>query len=669
MKKGFALPTVLIASVVLLMVLAVSVTATTAARNGLKTQYYSQLAQTAGEAGVAFANACLQASNGVPTWTNAKPLTTATNCNGDVQSGYPTFVMENGNVRSKFSVGLPPLDADGRALTIPQTGFVEVLRTSTGAVWRTYQQPSSQPTAVPALCSGAARSDLGWNNAAISPTPITLTGGPAVPTISVSPNADVYAGKVTYRKDFSVAEAGTYTLKTRAAFTSLIYIDGQVIGLAPNTGNQLTVNLTVGCHVITIQEQRVGTAASYSGLAVALQKNGSARPLLISDRSWRTSVGNLTDSKLSNYYDGDTTSWPNAYSIAAYNGSPYTPVVSTWAGQTADGSAVWLSSTSDGMVPAGSYSYFRANPTLWSFAAPTKVRFTTACDGKCTVYVDGQAISSSPDGQWNTTNQATVTLDTGQHQVFVELINDGSGPAQTAFLMNVKNTANNANVDRSSTQWTTANRQTAALETMYSYEANFRPSPDTYDCNCATQGTFNALSDSSYENAANLPNRTLTTSTNISGGAFHGTRFVRNTVSSVGAGQRIHHAGFLTEPGMSYTLTAYTRSSVPTRIGYAFITRSGWVPLNGVNMNYGPLVPGDGNWKRISVTTPPIPPGTTQILLLVGVADNSPVGTVFDTDALMMSPGPVAPPYADNTSPGWRSVNVYGANMATGPVL
>lgn len=52
LKQGFALPTVLIASVVLLTVLAVSVTATTAARTTLKNQYYAQLAQIAGEAGL-----------------------------------------------------------------------------------------------------------------------------------------------------------------------------------------------------------------------------------------------------------------------------------------------------------------------------------------------------------------------------------------------------------------------------------------------------------------------------------------------------------------------------------------------------------------------------------------------------------------------------------------
>ena len=83
-SRAFALPTVLIASVVLLMVLAISVTATVAVRTGLKNQYYVQLAQVAGEAGTAMAKACLAANANVPLWTDAKPLTPATDCSGNV---------------------------------------------------------------------------------------------------------------------------------------------------------------------------------------------------------------------------------------------------------------------------------------------------------------------------------------------------------------------------------------------------------------------------------------------------------------------------------------------------------------------------------------------------------------------------------------------------------
>lgn len=84
LSRAFALPTVLIASIVLLTVLAVSVTATAAVRTALQNQYYVQLAQVAGESGVAYAKACLAASGNIPQWTDAKPLTPATDCSGNL---------------------------------------------------------------------------------------------------------------------------------------------------------------------------------------------------------------------------------------------------------------------------------------------------------------------------------------------------------------------------------------------------------------------------------------------------------------------------------------------------------------------------------------------------------------------------------------------------------
>lgn len=666
MKKGFALPTVLIASVVLLMVLAVSVTATTATRNGLKTQYYAQLAQSAGEAGVAFANACLRLSGNVPTWTNAKPLTPATNCNGDVQSGYPATVVTNGNIQSKFRVGLPSVDADGRALTIPQTGFVEVMRTSTGAVWRTYQQPASQPMAVPELCSGAARSDLGWNNAVLSPVPYVLTGGPSAQTISTSTSANVYPGKVTYRKDFTVNEAASYTVSVRADSPGVVFLDGAIVGAFSGAGGQFNVSVNPGCHVLTVQEQRPGTSPSAAGMALAMYKTGGTQPIVVSDRTWRTSVANATDFKQANYFN-EATGWPAASSIAAFNGAPYA-APSSWAGQTADGSATWISAASDGIIPIGSTSYFRANPVTWTLTAPMSLRFTTACDGTCNVYVDGQLISTG-SGDPTVTTQATISLEAGRHQVLVELTNDGTGPAQTAFLMNVKNVANNANFDRSGTQWTRADRTTPTPEAIYSYEDNFRPSPDIYDCNCPTPGAVNLLATTSFEEGGRPDNQSLN-STNQVGAAFHGTRFVRASVSSVAANQRTQSTTFFGEAGMTYTLSAYTRSTVGTRIGYIFINRFGnMIPVNNITINYSSMLAGDNTWKRLSIVTPPAPPGTTQVMLVVGPADNSPVGTAFDLDALMISQGPALRAYADNTSPGWRNVNVNGANMSTGPVL
>jgi alpha-tubulin suppressor-like RCC1 family protein len=113
--SGFALPSVLIASIIMLDVLLVSVMSTAAVRISLTSQMNGQLAQTAGEAGSAYAQACLDANNGVAQWSNEKPLKPDTDCYGDpLDTGIcpadPTnachFVSVNDGGNTTFSIGL-----------------------------------------------------------------------------------------------------------------------------------------------------------------------------------------------------------------------------------------------------------------------------------------------------------------------------------------------------------------------------------------------------------------------------------------------------------------------------------------------------------------------------------------------------------------------------------
>lgn len=75
--SGFALPTVLISSVILFTILVSAAVASASVRTGLKEQYYSQIAREAGESGLARAKECI--SQGVITWTE---LTPSTDCSG-----------------------------------------------------------------------------------------------------------------------------------------------------------------------------------------------------------------------------------------------------------------------------------------------------------------------------------------------------------------------------------------------------------------------------------------------------------------------------------------------------------------------------------------------------------------------------------------------------------
>ena len=151
---GFALPTILIVSVIMLIVLLASVTAASSIRSSMDTQYYEQLAREAAEAGVARAQGCLQQSASSPTWTNAKPLTPWTNCNGDpltsetcpvanaTNTKAACGVFVGNNIRTTFSVGLPTTSASGVQIILAQ-GTAYTIRTTDGSIVRTYDTSTS----------------------------------------------------------------------------------------------------------------------------------------------------------------------------------------------------------------------------------------------------------------------------------------------------------------------------------------------------------------------------------------------------------------------------------------------------------------------------------------------------------------------------------------------
>lgn len=149
--KGFALPTVLISSVVMLIVLLAALTAISSINVGLRSQYYNQLAKEAAESGIARAQQCLQDNSFVAQWAATRPLQPNTNCSGVAQSGVANYVLETPIVRTTFKVE-PPMQS-GASQVIRATGTTELLRRSSGAVVRTYS----------AVTLGGTGSDLAVN--------------------------------------------------------------------------------------------------------------------------------------------------------------------------------------------------------------------------------------------------------------------------------------------------------------------------------------------------------------------------------------------------------------------------------------------------------------------------------------------------------------------------
>ncbi|HEY5695722.1 MAG TPA: ricin-type beta-trefoil lectin domain protein [Candidatus Saccharimonadales bacterium] len=139
--EGFALPTVLIASVVMLIVLVSAVTATESVRSALDRQYYNELAREAAESGLAYASYCLQQNGYTPQWNDSYPLRPDRDCTGVNTNGVSQYIINQSNVRMTFSVGAP--NNLSVSQLVSSTGTVELLRPSSGQPWRSYTYSAS----------------------------------------------------------------------------------------------------------------------------------------------------------------------------------------------------------------------------------------------------------------------------------------------------------------------------------------------------------------------------------------------------------------------------------------------------------------------------------------------------------------------------------------------
>ena len=140
--RAFALPTVLITSVVMLTVLLSALTASSSISAGLKNQYLNQLARTASQSGMTMAKACMEGNDGTITWTNDKPLKPNTDCDGTETISCPItataaacYVLKAGNYRTSFKVKVLT-DEDDNPTDISAEGIIREVRKTSGEVIR-----------------------------------------------------------------------------------------------------------------------------------------------------------------------------------------------------------------------------------------------------------------------------------------------------------------------------------------------------------------------------------------------------------------------------------------------------------------------------------------------------------------------------------------------------
>ena len=149
-KNGYSLVLIILMSTFILALLAGAMRVVTQSYIYSQEEYYYKLAQEAGEAGTAYANACLDANGAEQSWGSVPggigPLRPETNCKGAVVFPGNRYVFENSKLRTTFEVG--DLEAStkgassGVALSaataqISSTGRVEITNGS-GVVLKTY---------------------------------------------------------------------------------------------------------------------------------------------------------------------------------------------------------------------------------------------------------------------------------------------------------------------------------------------------------------------------------------------------------------------------------------------------------------------------------------------------------------------------------------------------
>lgn len=146
-KNGYSLVLIVLMSTFILALLAGAMKVVTQSYVYSQEEYYYKLAQEAGEAGTAYANACLDSNGAEQSWGSVPggigPLRPETNCKGVVNPSYEKYVFDEGNkFRTTFEVGDLEASTRSTALSaataqISSIGRVEITNGS-GTVLKTY---------------------------------------------------------------------------------------------------------------------------------------------------------------------------------------------------------------------------------------------------------------------------------------------------------------------------------------------------------------------------------------------------------------------------------------------------------------------------------------------------------------------------------------------------
>jgi len=147
--SGFALPSVIIASVVMFIVLLAGLSSIVSTSTALNRLYLEQLTTEAEQSGASMAASCLDANFGAPQWPNSRPLRPNTDCRGVDLPGVacPNTISDNqlcyinlsNSYKTRFAVTYDT-NSDGSFKGIITNAIVEKVRKKTGVSIERFQQ-------------------------------------------------------------------------------------------------------------------------------------------------------------------------------------------------------------------------------------------------------------------------------------------------------------------------------------------------------------------------------------------------------------------------------------------------------------------------------------------------------------------------------------------------
>ena len=135
--RGFALPTVMITSVIMLILLLSSLQLIAVAGTAMRDRQYNLLAREAAESGVVMADACMRSGNSA--WSN--DLFPGSGCDGSESQceDATCYLTIKPNVRTTFQVPKNgTVSSDGLYIKYIVESKTELTRTSDSSVYKTY---------------------------------------------------------------------------------------------------------------------------------------------------------------------------------------------------------------------------------------------------------------------------------------------------------------------------------------------------------------------------------------------------------------------------------------------------------------------------------------------------------------------------------------------------